>query len=181
LTLKRMKATVEALLFSTMEPLTIKEICHVTEASPQEVQWAIAELEKEYGQDGKGIELAELGDGFIFATRADYAAHVQRLIADRKSAPLSYAALETLAIIAYQQPVTRSEIEKIRGVNADRTVQTLLERQLIREVGRLDSPGRPIVYGTTQGFMVHFGLKNLDELPAIDLEEISVMEEADKN
>ena len=179
MTLKRMKAIVEVLLFSTTEPLTVKEICRLTEASPHEVQWAITELEKEYAQDGKGIELAELGDGYIFATRADYAAYVQKLLADRKSAPLSYAALETLAIVAYQQPVTRSEIEKIRGVSADRTVQTLLERQLIREVGRLDSPGRPIVYGTTQGFMVHFGLKNLAELPAIDLEEIAVVEDTD--
>ena len=145
------------------------------------MEWVLKELKKEYDQDGKGVELAELGDGYIFVTRQEYGAAVQKLLADRKAAPLSYAALETLAIIAYQQPVTRTEIEKIRGVSADRTVQTLQERQLIREVGRLDSPGRPIVYGTTQAFMVHFGLKNLADLPPIDFAVLTEDEPNDEN
>ncbi len=174
--MKRLKAIVEALLFAGGEPLTTRTISQVTSASIQEVQWVLAELKKEYDREEKGIELAELGEGFAFATRIECAEYVQRLLSERKSAPLSYAALETLAIVAYQQPVTRSEIEKIRGVNADRTVQTLLERQLIREVGRLDSPGRPIVYGTTQEFMIHFGLKKLDDLPPMNIEDVSAEE-----
>ena len=173
MTIKKLKAVVEALLFSGQEPLTLKVLTDLTETSRKEVMWVLDELRKEYAQDGRGVELVEIAEGFIFASRQEYSGHVQKLLSERKAAPLSYAALETLAIIAYQQPVTRGEIEKIRGVSADRTVQTLLERQLIKEVGRLESPGRPIMYGTTVQFMIHFGLKDLNHLPPLNHEELT--------
>ena len=173
----RLKAIVEALLFSSHEPVPLKMLTSLTEASSKEILWVLDELKKEYSVESRGIELAELAGGYIFRTRSEHASYVQKLFSERKSTPISYAALETLAIIAYQQPVTRIDVEKIRGVSADSTIQTLLERRLIKETGRLESPGRPILYGTTPEFMVHFGLKNLEALPPLEASQEDFEEE----
>jgi segregation and condensation protein B len=166
-------SSVEALLFAAGKPLELENIAKILFVHTNEVHWVINELMNENRRGG--VMIREIGNGFAFMTRPEYVNCIEALEEERKLVPLSYAALETLAIIAYKQPVPRSEIEQIRGVGADSTISTLVERQLVKEVGRMDAPGRPILYGTTEEFLVHFGLKDLQSLPS--LPEINPLEE----
>lgn len=161
------KALIECLLFVAGEPLTAQRAAAVAEISEREAKWFIAELQKEYNAANRGIFISEIAGGFKVFSRPEFAPYISRLQSENQRGGLSYAALETLAIIAYKQPVTRVEIDSIRGVRSERTIYTLLEKQLIKEVGRLASIGKPILYGTTDTFLDCFGLKDLSQLPAV--------------
>ena len=156
------KKILEALFFVAYEPLTVKRLAEITQLEESAIQELLAELREEYA--GKGFHLREIAGGWQFFTDEAYAAYVEKLYRPRLQ-QLSKASLETLAIVAYRQPVTRGEIEVIRGVNSDSIVVKLLEKNLIAEVGRKDVPGRPILYGTTPSFLAFFGLQSLDDLP----------------
>jgi segregation and condensation protein B len=164
------KALVEAALFAAGEPLSIERLTALLEAdlrpSRQQVLQAVEALVGDY--ESRGIELKEVASGYRFQVRAEYAPWVSRLWAERP-ARYSRALLETLAIIAYRQPLTRAEIEEIRGVSVStQIVRTLIDREWIRLVGHRDVPGRPAVYGTTRQFLDYFGLASLSELPSLD-------------
>ncbi|HEY8347801.1 MAG TPA: SMC-Scp complex subunit ScpB [Symbiobacteriaceae bacterium] len=162
-------AILEAILLASPEPLTIRRIAEVMGLEEREARILMEDLRKQYDQPGRGLCIREMAGGYVLTTRPEYAEYVERLL-QPKSRGLSHAALETLAIIAYRQPITKPEIEAIRGVKVDRVVEMLLERRLIREVGRKDAPGRPVLYGTTQEFLQYFGLRDLSELPPVSLD-----------
>ncbi len=165
---RELGAILEAMLFVSPEPLTLDRLASVLgEVSKPEVEGAIRRLQATYDDVGRGIQLVEVAGGFRVMTRPDYAPWIKRLEKVKAAPKLSRSGLETLAIIAYRQPIVRGEIEKIRGVETSGVLRTLLERKLIRMVGRKDVPGRPIMYGTTKFFLEHFGLRDLAELPPL--------------
>ncbi|MGQ9810500.1 MAG: SMC-Scp complex subunit ScpB [bacterium] len=169
-----LKRIVEALLFATSEPLTPERIASIVSGVKKEdIEQAINELSEEYDGAGHSFQLVRAAGGFQVTTREDYSVWVSRLHDDRARQKLSKPALETLAIIAYKQPVLRSTIEAMRGVNVDGVLRTLMERNLIRIVGRAEGPGRPLLFGTTRQFLVYFGLNKLTDLPSI--EEIDML------
>ncbi|NPV26282.1 MAG: SMC-Scp complex subunit ScpB [Firmicutes bacterium] len=161
------KAAIECLLFVAVKPLSIAELTELVGLPADDVQELLVQLGQEYNRNKHGFHLTRVGNGYRLCTRPEYYPYVEKL---NKSGPtgLSAAALETLAIIAYKQPITRGEIELIRGVKVDRLLTNLMERGLIKEVGRKEVPGRPILYGTTEQFLWHFGLRDLAELPELE-------------
>jgi len=180
------KRVLEALLFASAKPLTINEIQKIvgaplvgahenqteradTRSAPtvKEIKNIILELQEEYNREGRSFELIEIAGGFEIATRKEYATWLGRLELERKARQASRSALETLAILAYKQPVTRAEIEELRGVDISGVLSTLLERGFIRITGKKEVPGRPFLYGTTGKFLEHFGLKSVKDLPSI--------------
>lgn len=163
------KAAIECLLYMAVEPITPAMIAKIVGLSEDDVLEILAEIRYELAKPEHGIQLVELAGGFRIATKPQFACYVEQLYTKPQSTHLSHAALETLAIIAYKQPITRAEIEAIRGVKVEGVLANLLERNLVQEVGRKDAPGRPILYGTTSEFLCHFGLKSLDELPALEM------------
>ncbi|EOR23464.1 chromosome segregation and condensation protein ScpB, partial [Niallia nealsonii AAU1] len=176
------KAIVESLLFAAGdEGLTIKQLMHVLEMEQLEVEQLIDELIKSYRKDiTRGISIIEIAGTYQFATKKEHSDYLKKLVESPHASTLSQAALETLAIIAYKQPITRAEIEEIRGVKTERPLHTLTAKALIKEVGRAEGAGRAILYGTTKEFLDHFGLKNLGELPPLaEKEEEFNQEEAD--
>ncbi|MFH1277806.1 MAG: SMC-Scp complex subunit ScpB [Candidatus Eisenbacteria bacterium] len=176
------KQVLEALLFASDAPLTLRELRQVmTDMEPAMIRAAAEELRADYDRDGRSFELREIENGYQVFTRPDYFAHVRRLRSEQRAMRLSRAAIETLAIVAYKQPVMRSEIELIRGVDAGGVLKTLLDRNLVTLKGRAEGVGRPLLYGTTDFFLNHFGLKGLDELPKIEeLSEIMRSKEMDE-
>lgn len=158
------KGIIEALLFISSEPLKAKTVAEILGISELDVVYLMKEIKADCEKDRKGFCLIEVAEGYSFVTRPDYAHYVEKLVKPKLST-LSQAALETLAIIAYKQPVAKSEIDELRGVKSESSVNTLIERGLIAEVGRREGPGRPILYGTTLEFLMHFGLNSLKELP----------------
>lgn len=161
------KAIIEGLLFIAEAPMTVADLAKIVAISEGDVRDIVAMLQEEYGQGDKGIVLREVGGGYQFSTAPIVAPYIDKIYSEKKT-KLSHAAYETLAIIAYKQPVTRSQIEYIRGVKSDGPIQQLLLRGLIEEQGRLDQPGRPVVFGTTVAFLVAFGLKRIEDLPKYD-------------
>ena len=147
--------------------MTVTDLAKIVAISEGDVRDILAMLQEEYGQGDKGIVLREVGGGYQFSTAPIVAPYIDKIYSEKKT-KLSHAAYETLAIIAYKQPVTRSQIEYIRGVKSDGPIQQLLLRGLIEEQGRLDQPGRPVVFGTTVAFLVAFGLKRIEDLPKYD-------------
>jgi segregation and condensation protein B len=164
---ERIKPSVEALLFVASEPLEAKRIAKLVGEDEKAVAFAVQRLEEEYAD--RGIVVREAGGGYRFATSPLVRAAVEAYLLPPRTT-LSVQALETLAIVAHMQPVTKSEVESIRGVNSDSVVSTLLDRNLIIEAGRKDVVGRPLIYETTQLFLESFGLRSLDDLPALELE-----------
>ncbi len=160
-----LRSAIEALLFSSDQPLTLALLADALETPVEEVQAAVQSLGEEYAARGAGVELHEMAGGLMFATAPEQAEWVGRMLRGKRKARLSRAALETMAIIAYKQPVTKSEIEAIRGVDASGVLATLLERNLVTIKGRSTVVGRPLLYGTTDGFLNYFGLRDLTELP----------------
>lgn len=161
------KAIIEGLLFIAEAPMSAAELAKICEISEPDVREVLALLSEDYSRDDRGIVLREVGGGWQFATAPAVAPYIEKTLSEKKT-KLSHAAYETLAIIAYKQPVTRSQIEYIRGVKSDGPIQQLLARGLIEEQGRLNQPGRPVVFGTTVAFLVAFGLKRLEDLPKFD-------------
>jgi segregation and condensation protein B len=169
LPLPQVRAVIEALVFASPQPITSKEIARVLQGVPREDwQKQLAELQADYGRDERGLQIVEIAGGFQVTTRPEYNDWVRELLDPRTPTRLSIQALETLAVIAYKQPVTLPEIIELRGVKSGGVVKTLLEKRLIRILGRKEVVGRPILYGTTKQFLLHFGLRDLDELPKIE-------------
>jgi segregation and condensation protein B len=159
----------EAALFASARPVASEELAVLDpEASRAELQSALDELREHYDVDGHGVELVEIGGGWQILTRAEYTETIERAQLAARPARLSGAALETLAIIAYRQPISRAEIEEIRGVAVGGMLKSLHERGLIDVVGRAEGLGRPLLYGTTPVFLEHFALRHLEELPRAD-------------
>ena len=160
-----LRSAVEALLFSSDQPLTLALLADALDAPPDQVSAGLLELGQEYESREAGVELREMAGGWIVTTTAEQHEWVARMLRGKRKMRLSRAALETLAIIAYKQPVTKSEIEAIRGVDSSGTLATLLERSLVTIRGRSTVVGRPLLYGSTPDFLNYFGLKDLTELP----------------
>jgi len=164
---KMIKNIIEALLFVSEKPLTMEDLERTLDGMDQEkIKESINELRKEYTEHERSFNIAELAGGYQIVTNPEFAPWINKLFR-REETRLSQPALETLAIIAYKQPLTRGEIEAIRGVNVDGVIKTLIDKSLIRIRGRKDAPGRPITYGTTEEFLKRFGLKGLDSLPQL--------------
>jgi len=169
----KLQRELEALLFVASEPLSIKELARITGAEQSEVSVALQKIDQEFSH--RGIVLREIAGGYRFASAPAAREAVEAYLLPPKN-NLSPAALETLAIAAYMQPVTKGEIEGIRGVSADSVIATLLDRRFLTESGRKDVPGRPIIYKTTPEFLEAFGLRSLDELPAVDVDGTAPVE-----
>lgn len=166
--IKEIESIVEGVLFAWGDAIHIDKLSDILSVDRNTLRSIMHRMMDYYIYERRGIQIIELDNCFQLCTRPEYYEYISRAIEPRQSQSLSNAALETLAIIAYNQPVTRSNIEQIRGVNSDSSLNKLLERGLVEERGRLDAPGKPILYGTTQEFLRCFGLKTLDELPQID-------------
>ena len=167
-------AIIEALIFVSEEPLSAKTMAEVLREDREGVEAALAELAKEFNDRNGGLQLRELAGGWQFATRPEYHEHVRAYLKSRPSAKLSIASLETLAVIAYKQPVTVPEILEIRGVQSPSSIKTLLDKKLIVAKGRKETVGRPMMYGTSKDFLIQFGLKDLSELPSMeDFQDLS--------
>lgn len=162
------RKTIEGLLFISADPLSSKEIAAVLELDESVVRDIINDLMEEYREDKHGFFIKAVAGGYQFFTSQEVHPYLQKLLAPRQSR-LSKAAYEVLAIVAYRQPITRSGIERIRGVSSDGPVSQLLQRGLIEEQGRMDTPGRPIVFGTTPSFLVSMGLQRIEDLPDYDI------------
>jgi len=161
-------AVIEALIFVSEEPLSAKTIADVLKEDRDVVQKNLQELQTEFNGRNGGLQLREVAGGWQFATRPEYHEHVRAFLKSRPSAKLSIASLETLAVIAYKQPVTVPEILEIRGVQSPSSIKTLLDKKLIVAKGRKDTVGRPMMYGTSKEFLMQFGLKDLTELPSVE-------------
>ncbi len=163
-----LKAIVEALIFASPDPLTLKAMCKVLDSEPKEdVHAALAALKQDYERPG-GLQLVEVAGGYQIVTRSDLHEWVRRLFHERSTQRLTAQGLETLAVIAYKQPITALEIGEIRGVNTSGVLNTLLERHLIKIVGRKPVVGRPFMYATTREFLIRFGLNDLSDLPRVE-------------
>jgi len=186
-----LKAVVEALLFASQKPLSLKEIAatfasaaEYFEEGPEaalakvneaEITETVRTLQNEYSELGRAFHLVEQVSGWVLVSRIEYQVWVRQLFPEMRPTRLSAPALETLAIIAYRQPITKADVEAIRGVTVDGVMQKLLDAGLVKITGRAEIPGRPLLYVTTQHFMEHFGLKNLDELPnASELRDVAL-------
>jgi len=167
-------AIVEALIFVADEPITTKLLAEVLEEDRDAIDAAVTELQKEYEGRESGLQIREIAGGWQLATRTELHEDVRKFLKTRPSAKLSLASLETLAVIAYKQPVTVPEILEIRGVQSASAIKTLLEKRLIVTKGHKETVGRPMQYGTSKEFLIQFGLKDLTELPSIeDFEDLA--------
>ncbi|MDW7672229.1 MAG: SMC-Scp complex subunit ScpB, partial [Bacillota bacterium] len=162
------KAVLEALLFAYSEPIAASELSKVTGFSLKETRSLLKELNVDYAFYHRGMILIQMEDEYQLATNPAYAEYLEKLVTPHTHKTLSQASLEVLAIIAYKQPITKAEIEEIRGVKSDQAIRTLLEKQLIEDQGRMDKIGRPIIYGTTGHFLKTFGFSSLEDLPPAD-------------
>jgi segregation and condensation protein B len=163
------RGIVEALLFASDSPLTFERIRDVVgDVSREEVRDVVESLRAEYATGGRAFDVFEIEGGYQVLSRPEFASWVEQLFVEKRKAKLSRASLETLAIIAYKQPIVKTEIEMIRGVGADGVIRTLLERNLITITGRAEGVGRPLLYGTTQQFLNYFGINELSDLPKIE-------------
>lgn len=170
---KTMKSALETMMFMWGEPLETKDAAQILEADKKEIRELFLELQKEYDQEGRGIRIREVDDAFGFVTFSENEIFVQKLCTPVRTKRLSQAALEVLAIIAYRQPVTRAEIDSIRGIKSDRVIDGLAGKELIEAVGRSEAVGRPVLYATTKEFLKKFGFTSLKDLPEVEeFEEI---------
>lgn len=167
---KTIKSAIESMMFVWGKPLDIKEIAEVLNENRNEIYVCCKELQDEYEREGRGIVIREVNRSFQFVTRKENIDYIERLCTPVKHKRLSQSALEVLAIIAYKQPVTKGEIEAVRGIKCDRVIEGLARKDLVAEVGRSDAVGRPILYGTTDEFLKQFGFETLKQLP--DIEDI---------
>lgn len=165
----KMKSAIEAMLFVSGEPLPAKDLINNLEIDNKLVLEIINEMTIEYEKEDRGLRLIEINGGYQLVTKEENSDFIQKLLKKNRKHSLSQASIESLAIIAYKQPITRVDIDEIRGVKSESALQRLLERDLIKDVGRLEVPGRPILYGTTDEFLRQFSLQSLKELPSLDL------------
>lgn len=177
---QKSKAILEAVLFTMGESVEVERLASVIEEDKNFTRELLLELKEEYEQRGCGITLMEIEDSFQMCTRAEMYEYLIKIAKTPRKYVLTDTLLETLSIIAYKQPITRAEIEKIRGVSCDHAVNRLVEFGLIGEVGRMDAPGRPLLFGTTEEFLRSFGVRSLEELPelsAVQIEEFKLQAE----
>ena len=166
-----LKGILEALLFVNGDPLSLKRIAEILEVDQENVKLLLAQLIQDMNQQERGLTIIEVAGGYQLCTKPHLAGFLEKLVQIKEN-KLSIPALETLSIIAFKQPITKQEIEAIRGVRVDKVLANLLERNLIKELGRKEAIGRPIIYGTTEVFLKCFGLKSLEDLPELpELEE----------
>ena len=165
---KELISAVEAVLFAAGEPISIDRISQVFEISSEKTQEIIDKLQEGYTENDRGIEIVRLENTYQLTTKKQYAEYIKKAFDMRRRTPLSSAALEVLAVISYNQPVTKAFIEQVRGVDCSGVVSTLIEKGLVEERGRLELPGRPLLYGPTKTFLRCFSLSDLNELPPID-------------
>ena len=171
------RGIVEAILYVAGEPVPLEDLAHALDMTRSEMEEVLSDLWDTCELEKRGLRLNRYGDGVQLSIRAEYAPYVERLLQPVQQQSLSQAAMETLSVIAYRQPVTKADIEKVRGVKCDYSVQSLLNKGLIQEQGRRETLGRPILYGTTDAFLRHFGIESLDQLPPQEegpLEELGV-------
>lgn len=176
---KAIKSALESMMFVWGEPLDCKSAADVFNMDKKEIYPLFKELQEEYEQEGRGIVIREINKAFQFVTREKNADYIERLCTPVKAKKLSQSALEVLAIIAYKQPVTKGEIEAIRGIKCDRVVDGLQKKELVEEKGRSNAIGRPILYGTTDTFLKNFGFSSLKDLPEIEDIEGAISADAD--
>lgn len=172
---QKLKAAIEAILFANGNSVSVSKLAEVLETEKKEVRKAIEELKKQYESPERGIELVELNDSVQLCTKAETYDYLTKIAKMPQRYVLTDTVLETLSIVAYKQPVTRGEIEKIRGVSCDHAINKLLEFDLIEEVGRLDAPGKPILFGTTEQFLRSFGVKSIGDLPTLSQDLVEEM------
>lgn len=168
-----MESIIESLIFSYGDALPLDKICEILELDRKTARNLIKNMMDNYNKSNRGIIIRELNDKYQMCSKPDYFEYVSKLYQIRQKQALSQAAYEVLSIIAYNQPLTKAKIEQIRGVNSDSAVTRLLERNLIREAGKLDAPGRPRLYETTDEFLKCFGFKSIRDLPLLDIEDLS--------
>ena len=174
-----LKSAIDSLLFASGEPLSLQELVNHTEEKSKLIEIIIREMMEEYENSNRGIKIICIKGSYQLVTKSQNADYIQKLLKKNKRQSLSQASIESLAIVAYKQPITRIDIDEIRGVKSESAIQRLIEKELIKEIGRLDVPGRPILYGTTEEFLRQFELKDLKELPSLDLfgqEDLQVSE-----
>jgi segregation and condensation protein B len=169
---KKMMAVIEAILFAMGDSVEVSRISSVLEITGKQVLDVIAKMNDKYKKDDRGIYIVELENAVQLCTKPSLYDYLIRIAKTPKKLSLSDTLLETLSIIAYKQPVTRMEIEKIRGVSCEHAINRLVEFKLVQELGRMDAPGRPLLFGTTEEFLRTFGVKSLGELPIADAEQI---------
>ncbi len=175
---KTIKSAIESMMFVWGKPLDIKDMAEIFNTDKKEIYACCKELQAEYEQEGRGIVIREVNKSFQFVTKKENLGYIERLCTPVKQKRLTQSALEVLAIAAYRQPVTKGEIESVRGVRCDRVIEGLMKKGLVAEVGRSDAVGRPILYGTTDEFLRQFGFESLKELPSIeDIEGIMAEED----
>lgn len=166
--LTQLTAIIEAVLFAAGEPVETSELARICDIDEDTLILALERMQEKYNEENGGICLVQAGSTYQLSTKKEYYEYIVKLVEPKEQNNLSNAAMETLSIVAYNQPVTRSSIEFIRGVNSDSAVNKLVQRGLIEECGRLDTPGKPLLYKTTSGFLKTFGLKQINDLPDID-------------
>ena len=166
--IKELIPAVEAVLFCADEPVSIERLSQVFEIPSEKIEELIDKLNESYVQDNRGIEVVRLENTYQLTTKKEYAEYIRRTFDIKRRTPLSSAALEVLAVVSYNQPVTKSFVEQVRGVDCSGVISTLIEKGLIEERGRLELPGRPLLYGTTKNFLRCFSLTDLKDLPPID-------------
>ena len=165
---KELKSVIEALLFTWGDPLEIKDMASILELNKEELANIMDEMIDEFDYNMRGVKIIKVNNSYQLGTRPEHFPWIKKLSNPKVIKSLSNAALETLSIIAYRQPIIKSDIEAIRGVRCDKAIETLMDRELIKEIGRLERVGRPILYGTTEGFLRAFGLEALENLPPLN-------------
>ena len=176
---KTVKSAIESMMFIWGKPLDVKDVAEIFNLDKKLIYDYCKELQAEYEQEGRGIVIREVNRSFQFVTRKENLDYIERLCTPVKHKKLSQSALEVLAIVAYKQPVTKGEIEAVRGIKCDRVIEGLVRKNLVSEVGRSDSVGRPVLYGTTDEFLKKFGFETLKELHAIeDIEGVLAEDES---
>lgn len=169
--INKLNAAIEAILFSSGEPVETEKIAQALEVESETVHKLIDNLAIQYDERQSGLQIIKLGDKYQMITRSEYSDYVRSVLEVKKNAPLSQAAFEVLAVVAYNQPVTKAFVEQVRGVDCSGVVNTLCQKGLLEEKGRLDLPGRPLLYGTTDEFLRCFSVSSIDELPSLPHEE----------
>jgi segregation and condensation protein B len=173
-----LKPIIESLIFISREPLTFEKIKSILNEIPdKEIETAISELIRTYSSQDKGIKITKTGGGYLFITKTENDKWIKRLLNLEKKSKLSPAALETLSTVAYHQPITQAEISSLRGVDSTHALKTLLKKRLLKITGRKKSPGRPLIYRTTNKFLIYFGLDSIKDLPSNEEIEIILGEE----
>lgn len=169
--INKLNAAIEAILFSSGEPVETEKIAQALEVDTDTVHKLVDNLSIQYDDRQSGLQIIKLGDKYQMITRSDFSDYVRSVLEVKKNAPLSQAAFEVLAVVAYNQPVTKAFVEQVRGVDCSGVVNTLCQKGLLEEKGRLDLPGRPLLYGTTDEFLRCFSVSSLDELPSLPHED----------